>query len=277
MRDTQKTIGIIGYGNMGRAIAERIKLEYQILIFDKDRNKIKNLSGIEVAQDAIDLINKADILILSIKPQDFDSLLKEIKNYVKSKLIISIAAGITTAYLEKRLGDVRVVRTMPNMGARIGKSVTCLCKGAFATDEDLALAEELFSFLGITKVIEEEKINAATAISGSGPAYIFEFIESNSIDPNNISKQTKQDIIKRLAEAAQGVGFNSEDAMFLAVNTTTSSIDLIKKTKMSPAELKKQIVSPGGTTEAALEVLRHGGSWKDAAQTALKRAEELSK
>jgi pyrroline-5-carboxylate reductase len=272
-----KAIGIIGFGNMGSAIAGQIKSRYAILVFDKDKNKTKNLSDIKVAQSAADLVNRVEVVILAVKPQDFAVLIKEIKNCIKGKLVISIAAGISTAYIEKALEKTRVIRAMPNIGIKIGESITCLSKGGLSDENDFAFAQELFYYLGVTKEIKEELMNAATVISGSGPAYIFDFIESNSMDPNNIPEHTKHDIMKRLERAAEGVGFNSEDAMFLAVNTTNTSISLVKKTGLSPSELKKQVTSKGGTTEAALEVLHKGGSWEDAAVAGLKRAEELSK
>lgn len=276
MRDTKKTIGIIGFGNMGQAIAEGLKSDYRVIVFDKDKNKIKNIKDINSANDNLDLLNKVDTVILAIKPQDFDAVLREIKRYVKDKLVISIAAGIETTYMEKLLGNTRIIRAMPSIGAKIAESVTCLSKGRFADDDDSSFTQELFYCLGVTKEIEEKMINAATAISGSGPAYIFDFLESNSIDPNNIPEHTKHDIIRRLGNAAISVGFNREDAMFLAANTTNSSISLAKKTKIPLTELKKQVTSKGGTTEAALEVLHKGGSWEEAAKVAVKRAEQLS-
>jgi len=277
MRDTKKAIGIIGFGNMGSSIAERIKTKFEVWVFDKDKNKTKNSRGINIADNSIDLVNKVQTIILAVKPQDFDDVLNEVKNYVKTKLLVSIAAGINTGYIEYSFGNARVIRCMPNIGVKIGESVTCLCKGTFATDEDFAFVEELFRYLGKTKLIGEEMMDASTAIAGSGPAFIFDFIESNKIDPNNISDDTKQNIIQRLAKAAEKVGFNSEDAMFLSSATSATSLNLIKLTKMRPAELKKQVTSKGGTTEAGLEVLHRSGSWEEAAQAAVKRAQELSK
>ncbi len=175
------------------------------------------------------------------------------------------------------MGNARVIRVMPNIGVKIGESVTCLCQGTFVTSGDLAFAEEIFYYMGITKAIEEKMMNAATAICGSGPAYIFDFIETNSLDPDNMPEHARHDMMKRLEKAARGVGFSAEDAAFLAANTVNTSISLMHKTKMLAAELKKQVASKGGTTEKALEVLRKGGSWEEAAKAALERAEELSK
>lgn len=271
-------IGIIGYGNMGRIIVERIKpLNYEVLVYDKDKFKTKGLSGIRALNKNSEVASLSDVIILAVKPQDIDGALREIKNDVQGKLIISIAAGISTSYLEKALGDIRVIRTMPNIAAKIGESVTCLCKGAFAGEGDLELAQQIFYYLGTTKVIEEKLMNAATAISGSGPGYIFDFLNTESIDTNSVPEHIRHELMMRLEKAALAVGFDLEVASFLAANTVNSSLTLIKKTKLSPAELRDQVASKGGTTEAALEVLHKDGTWEEAALAALKRAEHLAK
>jgi pyrroline-5-carboxylate reductase len=271
----RKKIGIVGLGNMGLAIAERIKSNYNVFVFDKDKEKTKNISGIGVAGDALGLVNKSEVIILAVKPQDFDSVLNEIQDVVKDKLIISIAAGITTGYIEKFLPDARVIRIMPNIGAKIGKAESSLCKGKNAKDQDLDFARELFNMLGKTWVIKEEMINAATAISGSGPAYIYYDMQAKKIDADSVTEEIKQEYIQRLKKAAEKVGFDSETALDLAASTTASSLALSKIT--APADLIKKISSQGGTTEAALKILAEGGSWEEAAKAAVKRAKELSK
>ena len=272
-----KRIGIIGCGNMGAAIAERIKSKYQVMVFDKDRNKTQNLSAISVEDTLLDLVKKSDVIILAVKPQDFDELLKEIKDYAKEKLVISIAAGIPTAYIEKYLGKAKVVRVMPNIGAKIGEAESSLCKGKNAKEKDLDFARELFDYLGKTWIVEEEMINAATAISGSGPAYIYYDMEMNRIDPLNVPKEIEEEYVKRLRRAAEKVGFDSQIAFELAVNTSATSLHLTAALAKSPAELINLIASKGGTTEEALKVLAKGGSWEEAALAAKKRAEELAK
>lgn len=262
---------------MGAAIAQQLQSKYRIFVFDKDKNKTKDISGINITKNLTDLLSKVEAVIVAVKPQDFTGLLKQIRHEAQDKLIISIAAGISTQYIEKILEDRRVIRVMPNIGVGIAESVTCLSKGAFATDEDLAFAQELFYYLGTTRVIKEEMMNAATAISGSGPAYIFSFIVENALDPGDIPEHTRHDLMKRLKSAAESVGFNPEEASFLAVNTTNTALSLLKKTKVAPLELIRQVASKGGTTEAALAVLKKGGSWEEAALAAFRRAEELSK
>jgi pyrroline-5-carboxylate reductase len=274
---SQKIIGIIGFGNMGSAIAEQLKERYQIFCFDKDKSKTEKLNDLNIAKDIVGLTKKVDTVIIAIKPQDFGIILNEIKDSVQGKLVISIAAGITTGFIEKYLENVRVVRTMPNMPARIGEGMTCICKGKFATDEDLNFVEELFGYLGRTISLNEGMMDAATAISGSGPGYYFDIVESHQKEYKDNPNKILKDFINSLAEAAEGIGFSKEEARLLAMNTGPASQLLLEKTKLSPQDLKKQITSKGGTTEAGLEVLHKDGSLIEAVKAALKRAKELSK
>ncbi|MDD4894822.1 MAG: pyrroline-5-carboxylate reductase [Candidatus Omnitrophica bacterium] len=270
-------IGIIGFGNMGSAIAERIKNKFEVTVFDKDASKTMNISGMNVAGSAGELVNNTGTIILAVKPQDFDGVLNEIKEGGRGKLVISIAAGITSAYIEKVLNFSRVVRVMPNIGAKIGSSVTCLSKGKSANDDDLHFARELFQFIGKTQDLDETMMNAATAISGSGPGYYFNAValRKNGFIENR--KKFHDDFIVELKDAAEGIGFDSETALFLANWTVVYSDLLLKQSQLSAEELRRQVTSKGGTTEAALEVLRMGGSLVDAVKAAVKRAQELSK
>ena len=152
-----------------------------------------------------------------------------------------------------------------------------MCKGKNAKDEDLNFAKEIFDYLGKTLVMQEKMINAATAICGSGPAYIYYDIEINQIDPSDVSEEIRDKYIVRLTEAAKKIGFNPQTAEDLARNTTDSSLQLLLESGLNPAELREQITSKGGTTEAALKILAGGGSWEQAAEAAKRRAEELSK
>jgi len=259
---------------MGSAICQRLKNSYSLFVFDKDSAKTKNLSGVNVAENILDLLNKSEAVILAVKPQDFDNLLNEIKTNIKGELVISIAAGVTTGYIEKILGRVKVIRVMPNLPARIGKGMSCLCRGKFASDKDLNFAKELFDKLGQTLIINEDMMDAATAISGSGPGYFYNFIEKK--DREEI-KQSADKFVESLSASAKSIGFSNEQANILAKATVGGSLALLQETKLSPLELKKQITSKGGTTEAALEVLHNSGSLRDAVKAALKRAKELSK
>jgi len=267
----KKKIGIIGYGNMGSAIAERAKKPFQVTVFDKTR--AVNTKGLEAAKNLIDLINKSEAIILAVKPQDMPGLLEEIKKDLKGQLIISIAAGITTKYLEERLGKVRLIRVMPNMPAQIGEGVSGLFKGKFANEQDFNLARQLLSCVGVAKDFNDENmIDALTAISGSGPAYFCYFIKDRA---NAFSK--KDEFIGDLTQAAISIGFDSKLAEAISEKTVKGTISLLKRKDWSCQELIERVASEGGTTEAALGVLDRGGSLEEAVKAALKRSKELSK
>ncbi|MFC1592463.1 pyrroline-5-carboxylate reductase family protein [Candidatus Omnitrophota bacterium] len=270
------TIAIIGYGNMGSAIGERIKAAYQVWAFDKDRAKTRDVKGINISQNAADPATKADILILAVKPQDFDSLLAEIKKPAVGKLVISIAAGVSTAYIENKLEQVRVIRVMPNLPAKIGQGMICLSKGSIATDDDLSFAKGIFDYMGTTMVIEEEAMNNVTAISGSGPGYFYNLIQG--MPKEEIEEYAKNTFIPELSKSAKAIGFDPERAVMLAKVTTAGAIVLLENTKLSPEALCSQVTSQGGTTEAGLAKLNHNIVYLgQAVEAAKKRAEELSR
>lgn len=280
MPNIKKRLGIIGFGNMGSSIASGAASLFEVSIFDKDKQKLPKQPGSRVLKNenlVSDLVNSSDIIMLAVKPQDFDALLDEIKPFVRGKLILSIAAGITTGYIEKALKEARVIRAMPNMAVKIQAAETGLAKGEYAKEDDLDLAKELFGLLGKVWVVKEDMMDAVTAISGSGPAYIFYDMEISKLDPLKIPVERKNEYIQRLKLAALEVGFDSKVALDLAISTTASSIQLLIQTGSSPEGLRKMITSAGGTTEAALKVLSENGSWPEAAQAAKKRAQELSR
>ena len=273
----EKIIGIIGFGNMGSVIGEQLKSKYQIWAFDKDKDKTNNLLNINIADNALDLVNKVDALILAVKPQDFDAVLMQIKQYIQEKLVIFIAAGISTVYIENKLGKIRVIRVMPNLPARIGKGMICLCKGRYGRETDLGFAQDLFDHLGQTMLIEENLMNAATAISGSGPGYFFHLVKEKPKEEWEV--YANKEFIPALTESAQEIGFTSGQAELLAAITTKGSVALLQDQDigLSPAELCIQVSSKGGTTEAGLKELHSIDDLQASAIAALRRAEELSK
>lgn len=271
----RKRIGIIGFGNMGSAIAQRIKTKYNIAVFDIDKAKTENVTGEKIAESVIDLVRDVEIVILAVKPRDFDSVLNEIKDYAKNKLIISIAAGVNTNYIEKYLDEARVTRVMPNLPAKIGKGMICLCLGSSANKEDLTITEQLFRNLGEVLILNEDMMDEATAISGSGPGYLYDWGKGKNKE--EIRKYAQDIFIPFLAIAAQGLGFTEKQANILAKVTASGSIAFLEESGLSPSELKRQVASKGGTTEAGLEVLHKGGSLEEAAKAALSRAKELAR
>ena len=269
-------IGIIGYGNLGAAIAQGLKDKYVVGVYDKDQNKITALKNITAANNSGELVKQSEVIILAVKPQDFGILLNEIKPFVENKLLISIAAGITSGYIKNILGKIRIVRCMPNIAVKILEGETSICSDGDAQESDLVFVRKIFNLLGKTWEIKEEMLDAVTAISGSGPAYILYAMEINKLDPLNIPREFERAWIHSLKEAALEVGIDWEMASDLAASTTASTIHFVKQTGNLPLELRKMITSAGGTTEAALKVITNGGSWSEAAVAAKQRARELS-
>lgn len=219
-------ISIIGAGNMGRAIASGIKAK----VFFSD--KFKRIS------DNVTAAKRSDIIILAVKPQDIAGVLKEIRPYVKNKLIISIAAGISTGSIEKALGKVRVIRVMPNMPAMVGKGISAISRGKFAKPADLKIASGIFAALGEVVRVKEKMMDAVTAVSGSGPAYYFLFTHF-------------------LAEAAKAQGLEKGLALKLARAAFIGAAEVASRNKnISMEEFVKKVASKGGTTEAALKVFK---------------------
>lgn len=266
-----KKIGIIGCGNMGEAIFSRLSeimvKSVNLMVSETDaarRDAIQKKYKIIVEIDNNYLVKYCDVIIIAVKPQSIEDLLRQeiCCGASKEKLIISIAAGIPTSYIEKIVGrDVPVVRAMPNMPAVIGEAVTAVCAGSAASKEDLKLAVEVLSKIGDVVEVDEKMMDAVTAISGSGPAYFFYMIEA-------------------LAEAAKKLGLDEKTAEELAIKTAIGSSELLDKMKERPGALRMKVTSKGGTTEAALKVFdskKLGKIIEAAAKAACKRSKDMSK
>ena len=208
------------------------------------------------------IVKYSDVIILAVKPKDFDNVLKQeiCCGVSNKKLLISIAAGITTKYIEKIVGnDIPVIRAMPNMCAVIGEAMTSLSRGVAAGDKDMAAAREIFSLIGDVVELDEKLADSVTAVSGSGPAYFFYLMES-------------------LVEAAREMGLTKETAEKLVLKTALGSAKLLEALKEDPAVLIKKVASKGGTTEAAFKVFeskKFKSIVKEAVKAAQKKASEL--
>jgi pyrroline-5-carboxylate reductase len=196
-----------------------------------------------------------------VKPQVMDKLLVQIAPVVDTKkLVISVAAGVPIAAIERRFGaGARIVRAMPNTPALVGAGACAVAAGEHATEEDLVTARSLFDAVGITTVVEESLLDAVTGLSGSGPAYVFLMIEA-------------------LSDAGVKVGLPRYTALQLAAQTVLGSAKLLIETKEHPGHLKDQVTSPGGTAIAGLHTLEAGGlrtTLINAVEAATRRAREL--
>lgn len=207
-------------------------------------------------------VEGAHIILLAIKPANVIEVLEQIKNTIaKDALVISVAAGITTETIEKYIPDsVAVIRAMPNTPALIQKGVTGISVGSRTTDDQLATAVELFNAVGKSLVLPETQIDALSTISGSGPAYVFYFMEE-------------------FISTAMAMGFSQEEAYLLVTQTFLGASELITQTQQDPAELRRAVTSPNGTTMKAIAVLEEGklhDLFLKATTSALARAKEIS-
>jgi len=239
------TIGFIGSGNMAEAlikgiITAKVYEADSIFISDIKTERLKLLGEtykVVATTDNAELIDKAETIVLSVKPQNMSEALDSIKDAVTSdKLVISIAAGIRVANITSVLGDIATVRVMPNTPALIGEGASAL----FANEKAkpmLGKALTIFSAVGRAVVVEDEGlIDTVTAVSGSGPAYYFLLMEE--MIKAGVSLGLPEDVAKDLVlQTAKGAGLLAEEA---------------DKKGESPAELRRKVTSPGGTTEAAL-------------------------
>lgn len=256
-------IGIIGGGNMGEALIKGLYAKYPIYVCETNAPRVKYLKGKYkgIVLGDLKVVESASVIILAIKPQDMEALLKQIPDG-KSKLFISIAAGLTTKFFEKHLGGkMRVVRAMPNMPALIGEGITGICSGHFAKTADLKLAQSILEAIGETVIVKEDMMDAVTAVSGSGPAYVFLFVE-------------------QWINAAMKLGFDQFQAKQLVYKTLLGSAHLLEQSPFDASELRVKVTSKGGTTQAAMDVFskaKFDQLMYRALLAAKKRAKELAK
>lgn len=266
---TEKKIGFIGGGNMAEAIIKGLLAgavrQDAIMVAEPLENRRAFLSstyGIGVSENGATVAGQADIIILAIKPQLAAGVLTDLEPAIPAtKLVISIMAGISTASIEEALtSGVRVVRVMPNTAALIQAAATAICPGRKANDSDMATATEIFSRVGAVVTTTEKLMDAVTGLSGSGPAYVFSFIEA-------------------LSDAGVKNGLGRDVSLKLAVQTVLGAARMADETGEHPALLKEKVTSPGGTTIAGLHTLENGrfhGLVMDAVDSACIRSRELA-
>jgi pyrroline-5-carboxylate reductase len=262
-------LGVLGVGRMGEALisgilSSKVLKPSQISAFDIDQNKVKHAKkrfGINAAKESSSVVKGSRAVLLAIKPQFLIEALKEIQPFVNSKqLFISIAAGVTLGTLEKALRPAHCVRAMPNNPCLVGEGVSAIVFGEGVSSGERVFVNKLFSGVGEVVEAEERFMDVITALSGSGPAFIYNVIEG-------------------LAKAAEELALPQQLALKLAVQTVLGAAVTVKKTQLTPKELREMVASPGGTTIEGLKVLERrefGKVLAEAVGAAAQRAKELS-
>ncbi len=266
----EKTLGFIGAGKMATALVKGIlkaglARPEQIMVSDVVPEALQRLvteTGVRAASNNAELVRQADVVIFAVYPHIVPRVCEEIRELVTAgQLFISIAAGLRTEKILAALGkEVRLVRVMPNTPALVGAGAAAYCTAGAATEEDAELAGQLLGAVGRAVRVEEHLMDAVTGLSGSGPAYVFQFIEA-------------------LADGGVRMGLPRALALELAAQTVLGAARMVLETALHPAQLKDQVASPGGTTIAGLHELERGalrGTVMNAVEAATKRAAELA-
>ena len=260
------TVGFIGTGRISRAIVAGLVRNgnFTITGYDRDPDALAsfcrtyNLAGMSSLQE---LAERSDTLILAVKPYQIEEVLLELQNALRAdQLLISVAAGITTEFIRTRaLPESHIIRVMPNTPSFVGEGMTALSAGKNATEKDLKHAGAVFSAVGRVMFLDEKHMDAVTAVSGSGPAYMFHIIES-------------------MARGGVACGLNSDDAVLLSAQTMLGAAKLLLESGKQPSGLIREVTTPGGTTEAGLkQMMAHDirQAMIDTVKAAAKRSSEL--
>jgi pyrroline-5-carboxylate reductase len=261
-------IALIGGGTMGEAIIKSVlrkKLADKNSVTVSDvaaarRDQLNRKYGIRVTDDNVSALKGADAVILAIKPQEMPHVLGQLSGKLKTQLIISIAAGVTLESICSKLNYRQVVRAMPNTPAQVGQGMTAWIAAKETSAANVETARSILKSMGEEQSFTDEKyIDMATAVSGSGPAYVFLFIEA-------------------MIDAGVHIGLPRATAQKLVIETIVGSAETMKKLEKHPAELKNMVTSPGGTTAEALLQLEKGGMRSlmiDAVAAAYNKAKSL--
>ncbi len=271
-----KKIAFIGAGNLAEALIRGVLKAglfqcRNIIASDVREEKLEELRkqyGISTFYSNTEAVEKADIVILAVKPQIIQEVLKDIAQMAidDSKLIISVAAGVPISVITLSLTEgggknPRIVRVMPNAPALVQEGAAALAGGAHTSESDMKAALEIFNAVGKTVVVEESLMDAVTGLSGSGPAYVCAMLES-------------------LSDAGVKVGLPRDVSSRLSLQTVLGTARLLEETGKQPSELRKMVTSPGGTTVCGLQALERG-RFKDtvinAVEAATARAKELGR
>jgi pyrroline-5-carboxylate reductase len=246
----QLHFAFLGGGNMAEALLKGLLSGLAVApghiiatdVLQGRRDYLKATYGITTSADNAQAVRDSDVVILAVKPQVMPEVLRGMAPVVsRDKLVISIAAGITLQTLQKALGpESRVVRVMPNTPALVLSGAAGISPGAAATEQDVALVEQIFSAVGRAVVVHDDLMDAVTGLSGSGPAFVFAFIEA-------------------LSDGGVLMGLSRPVATVLAAQTVLGAAKMVLETGKHPGELKDMVTSPAGTTIAGMHALESSG------------------
>ncbi len=266
----ERRIAILGAGKIGESLLAGLlssgwRSPGEIVVTGRRPERIQELTeryGVEATLSNPEAVARAAVVVIAVKPQDFDALLGEVGGLLDpGQTVLSVAAAIPTAAIEERVAaGVPVVRAMPNAPATVHEGVAGVCAGAHADDAHLAVAEEVLAHVGSVVRVPERYMDAVTAVSGSGPAYFALLAEA-------------------MIEAGILLGLSREITTQLVVQTMLGSAKLLRDENMHPVELREMVTSPGGTTIRAIRELERAGvraAFLNAIQAAMERSRELA-
>ncbi|WP_332692765.1 pyrroline-5-carboxylate reductase [Halalkalibacter lacteus] len=261
-------LAFIGAGSMAEAIfsglIQQKKMSPKNIIVTNRQNEdrlleLKEKYGVQISSNHEHVLAEADVVILAMKPAGVQKAIELIRsNTTENQLFISVLAGITTDYISYLLGhNAPVVRVMPNTSAAVGSSATVFSPGKYVQDEHLNITESLFQAVGMVRQVKEEDVDSVTAIAGSGPAYMYYLVEAmfDSLKELHLDRKLGEELILQMIQG---------------------SVDLLKSTDQTPRELYQKVKSPGGTTEAGLQVLENNQA-QEIMINCIKRAAQRSK
>ncbi len=270
-RFNQRTVAILGAGNMGTALMKgiinaQLTPPQNICACDVNTEKLDKLKAewkINTTSDPAKAVEASEVILLCVKPVTLPKILSQIKSVITEKhLVISIVAGVKIAYIQQSLGkEIAIVRTMPNIAATVDEGAAAISFGEHVSPELHEIAIAIFEAVGEVVVVSEENLDAVTGLSGSGPAYIYMVIEA-------------------MIDGGVKMGLSRDIATKLAIQTVLGSAKLVKVSGLHPAILRDQVTTPGGTTINAIHELESHGLRSmliNAVTIATRRSEELSR
>jgi pyrroline-5-carboxylate reductase len=261
-------LGFIGAGRLaGSVIRGLVRAKFcqpgEILVSEPDekaRTALQNELGINATTDNAQLANQAEVIVVAVKPALVLPVLRDLSATIQRKVMISLAAGVRLRNMEE-VSPARFMRAMTNTPSTVCRAATALARGTRTTEDDVDLARKMFNAIGVVVDVSEEQIDAVTGLSGSGPAFVYTVIEG-------------------LAEGGMKMGLPPDVALTLAIQTVLGAAQLASESKLSPEELRKMVVTPGGTTAAGLAVMEKQGaaaSLMAAVEAATKRGQEMAR